>query len=120
MEKLKQALWNDYEENSSVIDELEIGSGEYKTHMEERDKIRNELIKVEQIEADREMKNREIESDNRNEKIRNRITIATFAVSTVVSIYTVVKTFRFDQGATVTSTLGRNVLNNVTSKIFKR
>ena len=120
MENLKKALWADYEDNSGVMDSLEIGSAEYKIFMEERDKIRNELIKVEQIEEDRETKKQQIESDNKNELIRNRITIGTFIASTVVSIYTVVRTFKFDQESTVTSTLGRNVLTNVTSKIFKR
>lgn len=120
MDKLKKALWADYAENTEIINGLEVGSPEYKTFTDERDKIRNELIKVEQIEEDRITKEKEIESGNKNEKIRNRITIGTFVVSTVVSVYTVVKTFKFDQEATITSTLGRNVINNVTSKIFKR
>lgn len=120
MEKLKETLWSDYDDNSVMIKGFTPGSTEYKTLMEERDKIRNELLKVEQIEEDREVRKQQIESDNKNELNRNRIAIGTFAITTVVSIYTVVKTFKFDQESTITSTLGRNMLNNVTSKIFKR
>lgn len=120
MEKLKEALWADYDENSSLIEHVNVDSAEYRAFKDERDKIRNELIKVIQIEEDKNIKELEIESTNRNEKIKNRITIGTFVVTTAVSIYTVIKTFRFDQEATITSTLGKNVISNVTSKLFKR
>lgn len=120
MDKLKEALWNDYEENSSVINELAIDSPEYRSFRDERDKIRNELIKVMQIEEDKYIKEYEINSANKNETIKNKIAVGTFVVTTVISVCTVIKTFKFDQEGTITSTLGRGIVNNVTSKIFKR
>ena len=120
MNKLKEALWADYEENSNLISDLDVDSQEYRSFKDERDKIRNELIKVIQIEEDKNIKELEIESNNRNEKIKNRITIGTFVVTSVISVYTVIKTFKFDEEATITSTLGRNIISNITSKLFKR
>lgn len=120
MKKIMEAFWHDYEENSAIIETLEIGSTEYKTFLDERDKIRNELIKGEQVLEDRNSKKEQLESDNKNEKIRNLITICTFGISTILSLYALNKTFKFDQEATVTSTLGRNILNNFVPKIFKR
>lgn len=120
MSKIKEALWNDYEVISDYIEKLEANSEMYEAALDERDKLRNELIKLEQIEQDKNAKLSEIESENKREKIRNGITIGTFVVSTGVSIYAIAKTFKFDQVATVTSTLGRNILNGVVPKLFKR
>lgn len=120
MEKIKQALWKDYEGASKELKELNIGSEEYKALAEERDKLRNELIKLEQIEQETNIKETQIKSEDKREKVRNGITIGTFVVTTGISVYTIAKTFKFDQVATVTSTLGRNILNGVVPKLLKR
>ena len=120
MNNIENALWQNYNEVNDCIGELDKESIEYKEALEERDKIRNELIKLEQINKDTNVKISQIESENKREKIRNGITIGTFVVSTGVSVYAIAKTFKFDQVATVTSTLGRNILNGVVPKILKR
>lgn len=120
MSKIKEALWNDYNKISGQINSMEVGANGYEAACKERDELRNELIKLEQIEQDKEIKLSQIESENEREKIRNGITIGTFVVSTGISIYAIAKTFKFDQVATVTSTLGRNILNGVVPKMFKR
>lgn len=120
MKKVREALWQDYEAISSQIGNLKADDDSYKSALEERDKVRNELIKLAQIEEENKVKISQIEAEDRREKIRNGITIGTFAVSTGVSIYAIAKTFKFDQVATVTSTLGRNILNGVVPKMLKR
>ena len=120
MEKINEALWHDYKKAGDLIESLEVGSDGYKAALEERDRLRNELIKLEQINQERSLKESQIESENKREKIRNGITISTFVVTTGVSVYAIAKTFKFDQVATVTSTLGRNILNGVVPKMLKR
>ena len=120
MNNIKEALWQDYKDANNLIGDLVVGNEDYDVAIKERDNIRNELIKLEQIEQDTKVKVSHIESENKREKIRNGITIGTFVVSTVVSVCAINKTFKFDQVATVTSTLGRNILNGVVPKIFKR
>lgn len=120
MKKIKDALWQDYEATSKLIGSLDANSDKYVAALEERDKIRNELLKLEQIEQDKELKLSQIKSESEREKIRNGITIGTFVVSTGISVYAIAKTFKFDQVATVTSTLGRNILNGVVPKMLKR
>lgn len=119
MKKLKEALWADYEESTILSNSLEIGSAEYKACAEDKDKIRNELIKVEQIEADRIIKDKQIEFDKHDEKIKNGITMATLGLS-VVALFA---SFRFDKEATFTSTAGKGIVNGIIAKllsIFKR
>lgn len=120
MRKVRDALWQDYTAVSSQIKSLKADDDGYQTALEERDKLRNELIKLSQIEEDNRVKISQIEAEDRREKIRNGITIGTFIVSTGISIYAIAKTFKFDQVATVTSTLGRNILNGVVPKMLKR
>ena len=120
MDEIKKTLWSDYKKVSEKIDGLDITSEKYESLLEERDKIRNELLKLEQANMEVNIKNNQIEAENKREKVRNSITIGTFAVSTGVSLYAILRTFKFDEGATVTSTLGRNILNGVVPKMFKR
>lgn len=118
--KIKETLWSDYNKVSDLINVSNSDTDDYKMLLEERDKIRNELIKLEQAEMDNEVKRGQIEAEDKREKVRNRITIGTFVVSTGLSLYAIIKTFRFDQDSTVTSTLGRSILNSIVPKGFKK
>lgn len=120
MKKIKETLWTDYDKVSKQIGSLDIKDEKYTLLLEERDKIRNELLKLEQADMEINLKRDQIEAESKREKIRNSITIGTFVVSTGISVYAIAKTFKFDQVATVTSTLGRNILNGVVPKMFKR
>ncbi len=120
MEKIKETLWADYTKVSDLIQVSKPDTDDYKMLLEERDKIRNELIKLGQAEMDNEVKRSQIEAEDKREKTRNKITIGTFVVSTGLSLYAIMKTFRFDQDSTVTSTLGRSILNSIVPKGFKK
>lgn len=116
MEKVKEALWKDYEIAKSKLEELTTDSDEYKVVSAEVDSIRKELINVGQIEIDKEIKENQIQNDNKRESTKNRIAIGTFVVSTGISLYALSQTFKFDEFKTVTSTLGRNILNSFLPK----
>lgn len=120
MNEIKNALWADYKAISNQIESQTEHNDNYKALLDERDKIRKELIEVGQTEIEAKTKEAQINAEDKREKVRNQITIGTFAISTGVSVYAIVKTFKFDQVATVTSTLGRNILNGTIPKIFKR
>ena len=120
MNKIKETLWADYERVSTQIQSLETQDTKYELLLEERDKLRNELIKLEQMNLETGLKKSQIEAEDKREKVRNQITLGTFAVTTGVSVFAIIKTFKFDEVATVTSTLGRNVLSSVVPKMFKK
>lgn len=119
MEKLKNALWADYDKVNEIIGVANTEDSRYKDLLDERDKIRNEIIKLEQNVMEADVKREQITAEDKREKVRNQITIGTFVVSTGISVYAILKTFKFDQTGTVTSTLGRGILNGVMPK-FKR
>lgn len=120
MNKIENTLWDNYEAIDRLIQSTEIDKKEYSMLLEERDKIRNELINIDQFDQEIDVKISQIECDNIKDKIRNGITIGTFIISTGVSVYAISKTFKFDQVATITSTLGRGILNGVIPKMGKK
>jgi len=117
---IEEALWRDYNDLGNIITVIGNDNEQKGDILNERDRIRNELIKLEQSKNEFRMKREEIEAENKRENIRNNITIGTFAISTLISLYAIAKTFRFDQESTITSTLGRNILNSVIPKLFKK
>ena len=116
MERIKEALWEDYEETKKLLEDLEPGTDEYKMVSAEVDNIRKELIDVGKTDIESDIKKTQIDEDTKREKTKNRITIGTFTVTTGLSLYALLRTFKFDETDTVTSTLGRNILNSFLPK----
>jgi len=128
--KIEEALWNDYNDAKSKLDGLSLDDKKAEVLVKERDNIRNELIEYDKSvkelelkkqlsENDVKLKSKQLTTEQKNELMRNGIAIGTFLISTTVSIFTIIKTFRFDEESSVTSTMGRGVLNGVVPKLFK-
>lgn len=120
MKEINNALWDDYKRVRKQIEESDIKDENYNMLLEDLDKIRNEIIKANQAEMENRVKVEQIEAENRREKIRNGITVGTFTVTTIVSVWTVLKTFAFDETGTFTGTMSRNIVNGFIPKLFKR
>ena len=98
---IENALWKDYNDLGDIMKVIGESNEQKSDIIDERDRIRQELIKLEQV--------------------RNRITMITFGVSTGLSLYAIIMTFYFDRDRTITSTLGRNILNSVLPlKLFSK
>lgn len=121
MKTVKEALWQNYNDVEKQIKSLETDKNEnYEMLLDERDKLRNELIKLEQLRQEETIKTKQLEFEKQSEFIRNGITIATFSINLLVCVGMAVKTFKFDNTSTVTSTMGRGILNNFIPKLFRR
>lgn len=108
LKKYKETLWDNLDRVEEIIKCLEPDNAKYEMFLKERDNIRNEIFKVGQL-----------ESEAKQEKIRNGIAIGTFIGTSFISIVGLIKTFKFDETSTPTSTLGRGILNNTILKLFK-
>ena len=122
MKKIEETLWKDYEDAKALVKELKYteDTEKYRIAVEDCDKIRNELIKMEQMKNEKNDRNKILKSDFMKEIFKNGLSIITFGVSTGVSIYTIYRTFDFDKVSTVTSTLGRGTLNGAIPKLPKK
>ena len=103
-DNLQELLLKDYEkikEESVEINDLK----DYQKQISLQNELVNKIVDLEKIRTDEKI-----------EKRKYIITIITFTVTTAVSIYMANKTFKFDQSDSITSTLGKNILNNFIPK----
>ena len=118
---IENALWKDYNDLGDIMKVIGENNEQKSDILDERDRIRQELIKLEQSKNEIRVKREEIDAENKREQVRNRITMVTFGVSTGLSLYAIIMTFYFDRDRTITSTLGRNILNSVLPlKLFSK
>ena len=82
MKETKKALWADYEERKNQMKGVEIGSQEYADLARDLDDIRNELIKVEQIESE----DRKTKRNNKIALIGNVLTAGVSLIGIGVSL----------------------------------
>lgn len=118
---IENALWKDYNDLGDIMKVIGESNEQKSDILDERDRIRQELIRLEQSKNEIKVKRDEIDAENKREQVRNRITMITFGVSTGLSLYAIIMTFYFDRDRTITSTLGRNILNSVLPlKLFSK
>lgn len=118
---IENALWKDYNDLGDIMKVIGESNEQKSDILDERDRIRQELIKLEQSKNEIRVKRDEIDAENKREQVRNRITMVTFGISTGLSLYAIIMTFYFDRDRTITSTLGRNILNSVLPlKLFSK
>ena len=107
MKEFMDALWGDYNEEKQKLKEMERNSDEYKETLKHIEEIQSMILKTEQLEYDK-----------RKDKINVGITICGILVSLGYGVWQTNKTFKFDGVATVTSTMGRRILNGDLPKLF--
>ena len=128
---VKNLLNEEFGNEVKELSKLKVGSDEYKVAVSGVTQIADRLIEIQKLENDGEekartrakdeaLKLRELESNERNEKIKNGIAIGTTLLSTVVLIWGTLGTWRFDTEHTPTSTQGRAWLNALLPKGLKR
>lgn len=122
MEKLEDALWADYEKAKKLTKDVEnnINEENMQLKLEEQDKVRKELIELERIRSDQSTKLAIAESECTKEKIRNGVILITSAATLLVQLIGMKMTFKFDDKAAVTSSLGRSILSNFIPKFGKK
>lgn len=131
MSRIEEILLKDYEEAKKRTSEVSVNTDEYEIELRNLDNIRNEIIaykkveketdmKYEQIIRDSELRESQIELENRRENKRIWVNAALGVGSFLLSVYGLNKTFKFDKESTPTSTLGVPILREFVPKFFKR
>ena len=125
--KIESLLQDEIVDEIGKLSKIEVGTDKYKIATEGIAKLMDKAIEMDKIgreeverqsnrETDIELKSRQIESEIRDRKVKNVITVVVSAVGTVVTIWGTLKTLKFEEVGTVTTMAGRNFIN----KIFKK
>ena len=121
MKETYKMLKADYDAASQKIKDIGTNTDtNAQIYYEERDKIRNEIIKLKLGEKEVNVKLAQIKAEDKREKDRLISNLVQFGISTGVGIVFGWWTFTFDEHGTVTSTLGRPVLNSFLPKMLRR
>lgn len=87
------------------LENLDISSDEYKVSVDTLTKLIDRSVEID--------KN---DDEKKDRKIRNGISIAGIIIPTCVTIWGTIKTIRFEESGTLTTTAGRNFVNRIFRK----
>ena len=110
-----------------TIKEMEEGTDEYKVTVDGVTKLMDKSIEMrklanekEQKEADRfheqVLKQQQLADERKDRLVKNVITVVTFASGIVVTIWGTLKSLKFEETGTVTSTAGRKFIGSLFQK----
>ena len=121
---IENLLDEEIKEQFGGLSKIEIGSDSYKTTVDGLAKLIDRSIELKKIESEREfkeesraidtrLKNRQLTDEKLNNYIKNGLTAAGLIISTGLTVWGTVKTFKFEEDGTITSTIGRGFVNKL-------
>lgn len=124
---IKTKLHIEIDEGFDKINEMEIGTDQHKAAVDEIVKLMDRAIELEKVENDAEDKKKtrendkalrlkQMEDENKDRLVRNCLTGASILGGFGVTVWGALKSWKFEETGTLTSTPGRKFINNLFSK----
>ena len=124
---LKTQLHDEIQSELSDISKLEVGSDQHRTavdsvtrlwdRMNESEKLEIEKMeRAENREIDLDLKLRQMEEERKKRIIQNFIDVGSIVTTLGLTVWGTLKTLKFEETGTVTTTAGRNFIN----KLFRK
>ena len=121
--KIKETLYKEIEDELQALNEVEVGTDEYKASVDGVTKLLDRAIEIEKHEA--EMKEREVEriakniqvaEEQKDRVVKNCISAGGVVLPLLVTIWGTLKSFKFEKDGTVTTIMGRGFINKLLPK----
>lgn len=121
--KIKETLYKEIEDELQTLNEIEVGTDEYKSSVDGVTKLLDRAIEIEKHEA--EMKEREAEriakniqvaEEQKDRVVKNYIAAGGVVLPLLVTIWGTLKSFKFEKDGTVTTIMGRGFINKLLPK----
>ena len=121
--KIKETLYKEIEDELQALNEVEVGTDEYKASVDGVTKLLDRAIEIEKHEA--EMKEREAEriakniqvaEEQKDRVVKNYISAGGIVLPLLVTIWGTLKSFKFEKDGTVTTIMGRGFINKLLPK----
>lgn len=124
---IKTKLHIEIEDELDELSKMEVGTDQHKIAVDELTKLMDRAIELEKVENDAEDKKETRENDNtlrlkqmedekKDRLIKNCLTGASIISGIGVTIWGALKSWKFEETGTVTSTAGRKFIGNLFSK----
>ena len=121
--KIKETLYKEIEDELQALNEIEVGTDEYRSSVDGVTKLLDRAIEIEKHEA--EMKEREAEriakniqvaEEQKDRVVKNYISAGGVVLPLLVTIGGTLKSFKFEKDGTVTTIMGRGFINKLLPK----
>ena len=127
MKKLEEMLHEEIESQFDGLEGIEIGSEAYRNAVDGLSELMDREIEISKLQAEREdklesraietrLKNRQLMDDKTDKIIRNGLTAAGSVVTARLTVWGTLKTFKFEETGTITSSIGRGFIQRLTPR----
>ena len=124
MESTKKMLHEEIESQFDGLEGIEIGSEAYRNAVDGLSKLMDREIEISKLQAEREdklessaietrLKNRQLMDDKTDKIIRNGLTAAGLVITAGLTVWGTLKTFKFEETGTITSSIGRGFIQRL-------
>ena len=124
---IKDLLCEEIESEFEELKSMDLGSEKHKATVDELTKLVDRAIEIKKVEIendekvtsreiDNDFKSKQMEDERKDRLVRNGITIASIVIPTAVTIWGTLKSFKFEETGTVTTTIGRGFINKLIPK----
>lgn len=124
---IKTKLHIEIEDELDELSKMEVGTDQHKIAVDELTKLMDRAIELEKVENDAEDKKetrenentlrlKQMEDEKKDRLIKNCLTGASIISGIGVTIWGALKSWKFEETGTVTSTAGRKFISNLFSR----
>ena len=124
---IKDLLCEEIESEFEELKSMDLGSEKHKATVDGITKLVDRAIEIKKVEIendekvtsreiDNDFKSKQMEDERKDRLVRNGITIASIVIPTAVTIWGTLKSFKFEETGTVTTTIGRGFINKLIPK----
>ena len=128
---IRTLLEEEIQSEFEILNDLEVGSDEYKVTVDGLTKLMDRQIELEKNDIEREVeaRNREIETelkqkqldDERKDRlVRNIIAACGIAVPAVIQVWGTRSAFKFEEEGSITTNVGKGYINNINKLLFRK
>lgn len=121
--KIKETLYKEIEDELQALNEIEVGTDEYKSSVDGVTKLLDRAIEIEkhedemkEREAERIAKNIQVAEEQKDRVVKNCISAGGVVLPLLVTIWGTLKSFKFEQDGTITTIMGRGFINKLLPK----
>ena len=130
MATIETLLKQEIETEFGELNKIELGSNEYKTTVDGLTKLVDRAIELEKLniedekrieaqkdkEFENDLKIKQMESDKKDQKVKNGIAVAGIVIPVAVTVWGTFKSFKFEETGTITTIMGRGFINKLLPK----
>lgn len=127
MNEIKNLLQEEVQNEIELLSKMELGDDKYEKTVNGITKLADRVIEIQKAEYekdckkdsqedDREFKQKQLESENKDRKVKNVLTGLGIIIPAGLTVWGTMKSLKFETEGTVTTIIGRGFLNKLLPK----